>query len=81
MQKVAQNVTISLGYFIFSNNHNELPKVSQLAKIPNLVTLVMGRTVFGCIIEAIYSRCFCCLELPKNHFIFKISFFIFLSLS
>jgi hypothetical protein len=25
-QKVAQNVTISLGYFIFSNNHNELPK-------------------------------------------------------
>jgi hypothetical protein len=32
MQKVAQNVTISLGYFIFSNNHNELPKVAQLAK-------------------------------------------------
>jgi hypothetical protein len=31
-QKVAQNVTISLGYFIFSNNHNEPPKVAQLAK-------------------------------------------------
>jgi hypothetical protein len=31
-QKVAQNVTISLGYFIFSKNHNEHPKVVQLAK-------------------------------------------------
>jgi hypothetical protein len=31
-QKVAQNVTISLGYFIFSNNHNEPPKVAQLPK-------------------------------------------------
>jgi hypothetical protein len=32
LQKVAQNVTISFGYFIFSKNHNELPKVAQLAK-------------------------------------------------
>jgi hypothetical protein len=32
-QKVAQNVAISLGYFIFSKNHNEPPKVAQLAKI------------------------------------------------
>jgi hypothetical protein len=31
-QKVAQNITISLGYFIFSKNHNEPPKVAQLAK-------------------------------------------------
>jgi hypothetical protein len=30
--KVTQNVTISLGYFIFSKNHNEPPKVAQLAK-------------------------------------------------
>ncbi len=31
--KVAQNVIISLGYFIFSKNHNEPPKVAHLAKI------------------------------------------------
>jgi hypothetical protein len=31
-QKVAQKVTISLGYFIFSKNHNEPPKVAQLVK-------------------------------------------------
>jgi hypothetical protein len=31
-QKVAQNVAISLGYFIFSKNHNEPPKVAQLVK-------------------------------------------------
>jgi hypothetical protein len=31
-QKVAQNVAISLGYFKFSKNHNEHPKVAQLAK-------------------------------------------------
>jgi hypothetical protein len=31
-EKVAQKVTIILGYFIFSNNHNEPPKVAQLAK-------------------------------------------------
>jgi hypothetical protein len=31
-QKVAQNVTISLGYFIFSKNCNEPPTVAQLAK-------------------------------------------------
>jgi hypothetical protein len=31
-QKVAQNVAISLGYFIFPKNHNEPPKVAQLAK-------------------------------------------------
>jgi hypothetical protein len=31
-QKVAQNVAITLGYFIFSKNHNEPPKVAQLAK-------------------------------------------------
>ncbi len=38
-QKIAQNIAISLGYFIFSKNHNEPPKVAQLAKTPNLVTL------------------------------------------
>jgi hypothetical protein len=31
-QKVAQNITISFGYFIFSKNHIEPPKVAQLAK-------------------------------------------------
>jgi hypothetical protein len=31
-QKVAPKVTIILGYFIFSKNHNEPPKVAQLAK-------------------------------------------------
>ncbi len=31
-QKVAQKVTIILGSFIFSNNHNDSPKVAQLAK-------------------------------------------------
>jgi hypothetical protein len=31
-QKVDQNVTISLGYSIFSKNHNEPLKVAQLAK-------------------------------------------------
>jgi hypothetical protein len=29
-QKVAQNVSISLGYFIFSRNHNEHSKVAQV---------------------------------------------------
>jgi hypothetical protein len=41
-QKVAQKVEIILGYFILSKNHNEPPKVAQLAKkLPNLVTLQM----------------------------------------
>jgi hypothetical protein len=31
-QKVAPKVAIILGYFIFSKNHNEPPKVAQLAK-------------------------------------------------
>jgi hypothetical protein len=31
-QKVAQKVAIILGYFIFSKNYNEPPKVAQLAK-------------------------------------------------
>jgi hypothetical protein len=31
-QKVAQNIAISLGEFLFSKNKNELPKVAQLAK-------------------------------------------------
>jgi hypothetical protein len=31
-QKVAQNFSISLGYFIFKKNHNEPTKVAQLAK-------------------------------------------------
>ncbi len=30
--KVVQNVAISLGYFIFSKNHNVLPKAAKLAK-------------------------------------------------
>jgi hypothetical protein len=31
-QKVAQNITLSLGYFIFSKNPNRPPKVAQLVK-------------------------------------------------
>jgi hypothetical protein len=31
-QKVAQNVAISICYFIFSKNQNEPPKVAQLVK-------------------------------------------------
>jgi hypothetical protein len=31
-QKVALKVTNNLGYFILSKNHNEPPKVAQLAK-------------------------------------------------
>jgi hypothetical protein len=31
-QKVAQSFTISSGYFIFSKNHYEPPKVAQLVK-------------------------------------------------
>jgi hypothetical protein len=39
-QKGAPKVAIILDYFIFSKNHNEPPKVAQLAKkSPNLVTL------------------------------------------
>jgi hypothetical protein len=41
-QKIAQNVAITLGYLIFSKNHNEPSKVAQLAKkLPNLVTLIV----------------------------------------
>jgi hypothetical protein len=40
-QKIAQNVATTLGYFIFSKNHNAPPKVAQLAKMPNLVTLIL----------------------------------------
>jgi hypothetical protein len=39
-KKVAQNVTISLGLFIFTKSHNGLPKSSQTGKkSPNMVTL------------------------------------------
>jgi len=39
-QKVAQNIAISLGYYIVFLNHDALPTVAQLAKkLPNLVTL------------------------------------------
>jgi hypothetical protein len=39
-QKVAQKIDIILGYFIFSKNLNEPPKVAQFGeKSPNLVTL------------------------------------------
>jgi hypothetical protein len=31
-QKIAPKVAISLGYFIFSKNHKEPPKVAQLVK-------------------------------------------------
>jgi hypothetical protein len=35
-----QKVAILLGYFIYSKNHNEPPKVAQFAKkSPNLVAL------------------------------------------
>jgi hypothetical protein len=43
-QKVLQNVTISLGYFMFSKNYFQLPKVTISKKLPNLVTLVTGRS-------------------------------------
>jgi len=33
-------MSISLAYFIFSKIHSELPKVAQLVKMPNLVTLM-----------------------------------------
>jgi hypothetical protein len=36
-QKVAQKVTIILGHFIVSKNHNELPKVAHWPKIAQLV--------------------------------------------
>jgi hypothetical protein len=32
LQKVAQNITISLGYFIFSKYRSETPKAAQLVK-------------------------------------------------
>jgi hypothetical protein len=36
LPKVAQNVNMSLGYFIFSKSHNWPPKVAQFAKkLPN----------------------------------------------
>jgi hypothetical protein len=39
--KVAKNVANSSAFFIFSKNHNELPKVSPIGKkSPNLVTLL-----------------------------------------
>jgi hypothetical protein len=38
-EKVAQNVAISLGYFIFSKNHNESKSNPIGEKSPNLVTL------------------------------------------
>jgi hypothetical protein len=45
-QKVSQNVTISLGYFIFSKNQMS-PKSSPIGeKLPNLVTLQTGQTIF-----------------------------------
>ncbi len=38
-----QKVAIILGYFIFPKNHNEPPKVAQLAKkLHNLVTLAVS---------------------------------------
>jgi hypothetical protein len=44
-QKAAQNVAISLGYFIFSKNCNEPPKVAKSSQIgeksPNLITLML----------------------------------------
>jgi hypothetical protein len=47
-QKVAPKVAIILGYFIFSKNHTEPPKVAQLAKkLPNLVTLMLNVVMLG----------------------------------
>jgi hypothetical protein len=31
-QKIAKNVAITLGYFVFSKNHNEPPKEAQLVE-------------------------------------------------
>jgi hypothetical protein len=51
-QKVAQKVTIILGYFILSKNHNEPPKVAQFAKkLPNLVTLAVTKKISLCKID------------------------------
>ncbi len=41
-QKVAQNITISFGYFVFSKNHNEPPKVAQKAKIRQIWSPCLG---------------------------------------
>ncbi len=42
-QKGALNITISLGYFIFSKNHNEPPKVAQLVKSCSIWSPCLGR--------------------------------------
>jgi hypothetical protein len=57
-QKVAQNIAISLGYFIFSKNH-EPPKVAQLVeKLPKLVTLVIVQNKPNLLLEIIlYNAC------------------------
>jgi hypothetical protein len=42
-QKGALNITISLGYFIFSKNHNAPPKVAQLVKNHQIGSPCLGR--------------------------------------
>ncbi len=45
---MAQNVAITLGYFIFTKNHKEPSIVAQLGKIsPNPVTL-LSKLTFWC---------------------------------
>jgi hypothetical protein len=43
--KVAQNVAISLSYFILPKNHNDHPKVAHGTKLPNLITLLATLTI------------------------------------
>ncbi len=50
---MAQNVAITLGYFLFCKSHNEPPKVAQLGKkSPNLVTLWQSQdNLFICFVS------------------------------
>jgi hypothetical protein len=45
-QKVAQDVAISLGYFIFSKNQNELPKIAQLVKNHPIWSPLLSETTY-----------------------------------
>jgi hypothetical protein len=45
MQKIAQNVSISLGYFIFSNDHTELQRITQSAKRRSIWSRCIGQMI------------------------------------
>jgi hypothetical protein len=61
-QKGAQNVAILFGYFIFSKNHDEPPKVAHLAK--NLIIYFLGTEVLSAVTPTVYST----TEKAKNRF-------------